>query len=393
LKRDEIPTRYKKLVEKKSKLAAEVAGKLELGDFSSAVKTRKKLIAIDQRLDSMRDSLYLGTKLVLTKDEIDSTLENMGVTNIEDGVVDLDKLSTLAERIRKRIIGQEEAVNTVSRALVRSKLGLRPRKRPLGNFLLLGPTGVGKTELAKVLAETAFGEDGLIRLDMSDFNEKHTVARLVGAPPGYVGYGEGGELTSKIELRPDSVVLFDEIEKAHPDVLNILLQIMEEGELVDAKGSTFDFSQAVIVLTSNLGTNIILMDGIGFADEDKSDDKLAGRLKTNLRKILKPELLNRFDEVVVFKQLTKKDQRQVLDLLLDEIKGTLKEQQITLKVYSGVKKHLLEKGYSTKHGARELRRVVETELLDKIAELLLENAQRPLKLSAKLAKDTIIITL
>jgi ATP-dependent Clp protease ATP-binding subunit ClpC len=391
LKKDEVPIRYKSLVEKKVRLSREVLDKLEDGNFSAAVKAKKKLAALDLQLDSARRSLLLGTRLLLTKEEIDDSLEDLGVTRIEDGSVDLEHLGKLSDRIKEKIIGQDEVVNTVSRALVRSKLGLRPRKRPMGNFLFLGPTGVGKTELAKVLAETAFGENGLIRLDMSDFSEKHTVARLVGAPPGYVGYGEGGELTTKIELRPDSVVLFDEIEKAHPDVLNILLQIMEEGELVDAKGQTFDFSQAVVILTSNLGTSIVLGEGIGFAGEDKSDEKVEGRLKTNLRKIMKPELLNRFDEVVVFKQLTKKDQLEVLNLLLDEVNETLKAQKITLKIYSSAKKHLLEKGYSTKHGARALRRTMETILLDKIAEFLLKNPKRPLKIGAKFVGNSLKI--
>lgn len=393
LKEDGVPAKYKALIEKKADLVLKISELLELGEISTAVSLRTKLQKVETKLETMRHTLLMNSEMVLTKFEVDTALEDMGVSNIEDGEVDLESLSKLAQRIKEKIIGQDSAVDTVSKALVRAKLGLRPKKRPIGNFLLLGPTGVGKTELGKILAETAFGEDSLIRLDMSDFGEKHTVARLVGAPPGYIGYGDGGELTSKIENKPESVVLFDEIEKAHPDVLNILLQIMEEGELVDAKGQTFDFSQAVIVLTSNLGTEIVFKDGIGFSGGPKTDEQVENRLVENLKKIMKPELINRFDEVVVFKRLNKDNQMKILNLLLDEISTTLKEQDIKLKIYSDVKDELLTKGYSDEYGARELRRAVETKLLDKVAEFLLKNPQRPLKLKAKLKGRTLIITL
>jgi len=257
--------------------------------------------------------------------------------------------------------------------------------------LFLGPTGVGKTELARVLSDEFFGEDRLIRLDMSDFGEKHTVARLVGAPPGYVGYGEGGELTSKIKKSPDSLVLFDEIEKAHPDVLNILLQITEEGELVDAKGTTFDFSSAVVVLTSNVGTEIVHRPGIGFEPKFLSDTSLEKRLRSNLKKILKPELLNRMDEVVVFRRLDKQDQYKILDLMLSEVRENLKRQDISIRISRQVKDFLLEKGYSDEYGARALRRTVERELLDGIAEVLLRHSERPLRLSAVGGKSKIVI--
>ena len=393
LKEDSVPRKYKNLVEKKSSIVGEISQKLEIGDVSRAVKLKTRLATVDTKLDSMRHALLASPGMVLTQVEIDAALEDLGISKVDDGVVDLEHLSKLSEKIKEGIIGQNAAVDNVSRALVRAKLGLRSRKRPLGNFLFLGPTGVGKTELAKVLATAAFGENSLIRLDMSDFGEKHTVARLVGAPPGYVGYGEGGELTSRIENKPESVVLFDEIEKAHPDVLNILLQIMEEGELVDAKGQVFDFSQAVVVLTSNLGTEIVLRAGIGFSGEMKTDEQVENRLVVNLKKIMKPELINRFDEVIVFKRLKQKEQMKILDLLLDEIKETLLEQKITFKVYSDVKKILIAKGYDNEYGARSLRRTVETELLDKVAEFLLKNSQRPLKIKAKADKNNIEINL
>jgi len=258
--------------------------------------------------------------------------------------------------------------------------------------LFLGPTGVGKTELAKVLAETFFGSGSLIRLDMSDFSEKHTVARLIGAPPGYVGYGEGGELTSKIAARPESVVLFDEIEKAHPDVLNILLQVMEEGELSDAKGQLFHFSKAVIILTSNLGTEILHSQAIGFGDTTVPDEKIEGRLKENLKKILKPELLNRFDDIIIFERLKKESQYKILDLLIKEVIDTLKIQNVSLSVQKDVKEFLLKEGYSKEYGARALRRTVETKLLDRIAEFLLKNKHRPLKIAGSVKQGVVAIT-
>ena len=279
----------------------------------------------------------------------------------------------------------------VAKALIRSRLGLRSKKRPVGNFFFFGPTGVGKTELAKVLAEVAFGENSLIRLDMSDFSEKHTVARLVGAPPGYVGYGEGGELTSKIELKPESVILFDEIEKAHPDVLNILLQIMEEGELSDAKGNRFDFSKSVVILTSNLGTEILHNKDIGFEEKDISDEGVSDRLRHNLKKILKPELINRFDETVVFKRLKKESLLKILDLLLLEVNERLISQKVYLKINTEAKRFLLKAGQSDEYGARSLRRTIEKELLDKIAEVLLKVKERPLKLSAGVKNNDLFI--
>src|SRR3989344_5982893 len=392
LKKDLVPVKYKRLIKKKNDLNKQITQHLELGAIDDAMKARGKLAVIETGLDSTRHTLLMTKPLELTTVEIDEVLADMGVSRIDSGFVDLESLSNLSKRIKEKIVGQDAAVETVSRALIRSRLGLRAKKRPLGNFLFLGPTGVGKTELAKVLAEAAFGDENLIRLDMSDFGEKHTVARLVGAPPGYVGYGEGGELTSKIDNMPDSVVLFDEIEKAHPDVLNILLQITEEGELVDAKGQSHDFSQAVVVLTSNLGTDIVLSKDIGFSGGRKSDDEVEGRLRENLKKIMKPELLNRFDEIVVFKRLSKKEQITILELLLAEIYKTLKAQQISLTVAASVKRHLLEKGYNDEYGARALRRTVETKLLDKVAEFLLKNPQRPLRLKASFSRQ-ISITL
>ena len=379
MKKSKIPDSYKKLVDKTFTLSQLLEKELISGAYEQAIKTHASLAKKEKRMDVLEDKIFVRRKrLRLTTQDVDHALNTFGVDKAVLREADLESLAQLAKRIKKKIIGQDTAVDAVVKSLIRARLGLRSKKRPLGNFLFLGPTGVGKTEFAKVLAHEFFdSENSLIRLDMSDFSEKHTVARLVGAPPGYVGYGEGGELTEKIQNNPNSVVLFDEIEKAHPDVLNILLQIMEEGELSDAKGATYDFSKAIVILTSNLGSELINAQGvIGFDEQSFSDEKVEDRLKLNLKKILKPELINRFDEVIVFRRLSKPDQEKILELLLTEISETLKKQDISMSIDKKAKRQLLQKGYSEEYGARALRRTVERELLDTIAELILANKKK-----------------
>jgi len=393
VKRGHIPEKIKKMMDRGISLSEDMTKSLEGKDYSSAVKIRKHLQKLEE--DLLETEKYVKknteTKLVLLESDLDAVFTDASLYGGADSEYNTSTLGSLAGDIRERILGQDDAVDAVSKSLIRSGLGLRPSKRPWGNFLFLGPTGVGKTELAKVLADVLFGKDSLIRLDMSDFGEKHTVSRLVGAPPGYVGYGEGGELTQKIERNPASVVLFDEIEKAHPEVLNILLQIMEEGELADARGSTFDFSSAVIILTSNLGTELVQQFPIGFGNGTLSVKDIEKRLRGNLKKVLKPELINRFDEIIVFKPLRKDAQKGIVNLMLGDVIESLKSQKISLRVYSDVKKLLLREGYSDEYGARSLRRTVERGLLDKIAEFLLAHAERPLKLNARVKNGSIYI--
>lgn len=391
LKKSKIPDVYKNMVDESFELLNELDHKIDEGKYDKALKIRKQIKTYDTKLTQKEEKIFVSQKrLRLSAEDVKEAVsifkEERSIEEENTGMV---KLSSLADKIKTKIIGQDEAVETVTRSLIRARLGLRSRKRPLGNFLFLGPTGVGKTELAKVLADTYFGEKSLIRLDMSDFSEKHTVARLVGAPPGYVGFGEGGELTTKIENRPDSVVLFDEIEKAHPDVLNILLQIMEEGELMDAKGTSFDFSRSVIVLTSNLGTEILHANEIGFEDKRSSDKTVEGRLKNNLKKILKPELINRFDEVIIFRRLVKDDHAKILDLLIKEVLTTLKQQRVVVTLAKEVKEFVLKSGQSEEYGARALRRILEKELLDKIAEFLLMHGKRPLTLCVSIVNGKV----
>ena len=392
LKKSRLPREYRTLVDKSFDLLTSIDTYVDVGNFDEATKKRIELEKAEGILGGMEEKVFLNTKrLILSKSDLDYVLDNQFAKRFSKRDGKLSRLADLHSRIQKNIIGQDEAVSKTVKALIRAKLGLRTKKRPLGNFLFLGPTGVGKTELAKVLASSFYDSNSLIRLDMSDFAEKHNVARLVGAPPGYIGYGDGGELTSKISANPNSVVLFDEIEKAHPDVLNILLQIMEEGELKDAKGQTFDFSQAVVILTSNAGTDIIHKDNIGFVVGDLDHSQLEARLKTNLKKILKPELLNRLDDVIIFKQLNKQDQLKILDLLLKDVKKALEKQDVSIALSGPVKDLLLKKGYSTEFGARSLRRIVETELLDKVAEYLLEVRYRPLSIKPKVVGNFIVI--
>lgn len=391
LNKNKVPSGYKGLVDSTFEIADEMDSQLEEGKYDDAVSTRKKLIKLEKQLIIDEGKMFFGQGFVLTQESIDEVIKEE-LSEIELSGIKVDKLRELASVIKKKIIGQTNAVDIVVKSLIRASLGLRGKKRPIGSFLFLGPTGVGKTELAKILSQEAFGEDSLIRLDMSDFGEKHTVARLVGAPPGYVGYGEGGELTSKIERKPDSVVLFDEIEKAHPDVMNILLQIMEEAELTDARGNRYDFNEAIIVLTSNLGTEILHQGNIGFDESLKGDSAVEDRLIQNLKKILKPELINRFDDVVVFKRLNKKDQTEILNLLIQEIRLSLKKQDIKLTIDSQAKAKLLTLGYSDEYGARSLRRTLEKEVLDRVANLLLttteENALTTIHITVE--KDELI---
>ncbi len=387
LRKAVVPEAYKSLLETSAQLNRGLEQSVVTQDYENAVQIRDVLRALDDEMLSEEKKMFAPQVFRVTRADVDTAineyLKQQDTKQSGDSQVPSARaLASLESRLARRVIGQPEAVSLVSRALVRTSLGLRPGNRPLGSFLFLGPTGVGKTELAKVLAEEFFGPDSLIRLDMSDFGEKHTVARLVGAPPGYIGYGEGGELTRRIAKKPTSLVLFDEIEKAHPDVLNILLQILEEGELVDAQGTPFDFSKSLIILTSNLGTEIVHRPGIGFDVQNLDFSSLESRLRSNLKRILKPELLNRLDDVVVFHPLSKEAQSQILELLLQEIKLHLSKQGVHLRISDKAKLYLLKLGFSREYGARSLRRLLEKRLLDPVASILLERKARSLRLSA-----------
>jgi ATP-dependent Clp protease ATP-binding subunit ClpC len=292
------------------------------------------------------------------------------------------RLLKMEEALHGRIIGQDEAIVTVSKAVRRARAGLKEVRHPIGSFIFLGPTGVGKTELVRALAEFMFGsEDAMVRLDMSEFMERHAVARLVGAPPGYVGYDEGGQLTEAVRRNSYCVILLDEIEKAHPDVFNILLQIFDDGHLTDAKGRRVDFRNSIVVMTSNVGAELIKRDmTLGFAthsDEEKNRqveyEKMKEKVLGELKKAFRPEFLNRIDGTVVFHALSKEQIRQIVDLMLSEVAKSLDERKITLEITDAAREFLGEKGYDPTFGARPLRRVIQNEVEDKLSEALLRS--------------------
>ena len=284
------------------------------------------------------------------------------------------KLLRMEDELHKRVIGQEDAIRAVSQAIRRTRAGLKDPKRPSDSFIFLGPSGVGKTELAKTLAEFLFGdENALIQLDMSEYMEKHTVSRLVGSPPGYVGYDEGGQLTEAVRRKPFSVVLFDEIEKAHPDVFNTLLQILEDGRLTDAQGRTVDFKNTVIIMTSNLGTADLRKASLGFArtDEAVTYEKMKEKVHEELKRNFRPEFLNRIDEVIVFHELTREEVRAIVDLMMRRVREQLESQGLGLELTPASKDHLAAKGYDPTLGARPLRRAIQRLVEDPLSERIL----------------------
>ncbi|MFL0269932.1 ATP-dependent Clp protease ATP-binding subunit [Candidatus Clostridium radicumherbarum] len=300
-----------------------------------------------------------------------------------------EKLIHLENRLHNRVIGQNEAITSLARTIRRNRLGFRKKKKP-SSFIFVGPTGVGKTELARALAVELFGnEEALIRIDMSEYMEKHTVSKLIGAPPGYVGYDEGGQLTEKVRRKPYSVILMDEIEKAHPDVFNMLLQILEDGRLTDSQGRTVYFENTVIIMTSNAGTNF-KNSGIGFTQDNYN--ALENKVREALKEFFRPEFLNRVDDTIVFKALTKEELHKIIDLMLNEVKEEVREKHITLEVKEEVKDFILDKGYDEKYGARPLRRTIQKYIEDEIAEdYLHKKIQDGSKVTAVLEEGKVVL--
>jgi len=316
-------------------------------------------------IDEAAAKVHLDNRQTVTKADIEDIVSRWtGIPVSELKEAEVEKLLKLEERIHQKIVGQEEAVSAVARAVRRGRAGLKRPNRPIGSFIFLGPTGVGKTALAKALAEILFGsEDALIRLDMSEYMEKHTVSRLIGAPPGYVGYEEGGQLTEAVRRRPYSVILLDEIEKAHPDVFNILLQILDEGRLTDGRGKVVDFKNTIIICTSNLGSHLI---------QEKGAEAVKEELKEILKTTFRPEFLNRIDEVIIFDSLSPEEIKKIVEIQLAEVMNLLAGQGMELKVSEAAKARLAEQGYDPLYGARPLKRVIQKEIEDPLSTKILQ---------------------
>lgn len=353
-------------------------------NFNDKAKIEEEI----ENLKVVRDELvelWTQTKIeetpsVTKKDVVKVVSLMTGIPLDELSLEEKEKLSKLEERLGNRVIGQKQALKVLASAIRRSRAGLKDPKRPIGTFLFLGSTGVGKTEVAKSLAELLYGnEDMLIRLDMTEYMEKHTVSRLFGAPPGYIGYDNGGQLTDVVRRKPFSIILLDEVEKAHGDIFNALLQIMDDGRLTDGKGRTVDFKNTIIIMTSNLGSNVLKKIEIGLTSgkKEKSKEELIQENEKKLEKVLKdyfkPEFLNRIDEVVVFSNLTKEDISEIVKIQLEKTIKMLKDQGIKLNVLPEAVNYLVENGYSEEYGARPLKRLIQKEIENKLSEMIISN--------------------
>jgi len=342
---------------------------------SGAEKNKNKIAELEKVRRELKE-LWTKTKLeevplVARKDIAGIVARMTGIPVDEISEEEQSKLLNLEERLHQRIVGQEEAVQAVSQAIRRGRAGLKDPKRPIGSFLFIGPTGVGKTELAKALCEVLYGnDDSLVRLDMSEYTEKHTVSRMVGAPPGYIGFEQGGQLTEVVRRRPFSVVLLDEVEKAHPEVFNILLQIMEDGRLTDGQGRIVDFKNTILIMTSNIGSELINKQTIGFENgsgPSKQVEKLKDKLKDKLRTVFRPEFLNRIDEIVFFDQLNSAQIKQIVSLELEKVRQLLGSQNISLKITPAAVDWLAKEGFDQEYGARPLRRLIQKEVENQIS--------------------------
>lgn len=378
------PPKLKELEEEIEVIKKEKEEAISHQEFEKAAGLRDEERKLKQQLMDIKDGWEKDTRKTTAKvDEeniasIVSDWTGIPVTRLAEE--ETQRLIKLEDVLHKRVIGQDEAVSAVSKAVRRARVGLKDPKRPIGSFIFLGPTGVGKTELSRALAEALFGdEEATVRVDMSEYMEKHSVSRLVGSPPGYVGYEEGGQLTEKVRRKPYSVVLLDEIEKAHPDVFNILLQILEDGRLTDAKGRTVDFKNAVIIMTSNVGAHTIRKQrSLGFAgvsDDAKHDEyqRMKEQVMGELKKTFRPEFLNRVDETIVFHQLEEDHILSIVDLMMKDLYERVKALNIKLDVTPGARRIIAEKGFDQMYGARPLRRAIQNMIEDKLSENMLED--------------------
>lgn len=382
-------TRPGKLKEQEEKIAQVEKEKEEailIQNFEKAASLRDEVNQLKEKLEKDNKKWENKTSrniIILNEEdiaEVISSWTNIPVKKLTQD--ENDKLKSLEKVLHKRVIGQNEAVEAVSKAIRRGRVGLKDPNRPIGSFLFLGPTGVGKTELSKALAEVLFGnEDAIIRIDMSEYMESHSISKLIGSPPGYVGFDEGGQLTEKIRRKPYSVLLFDEIEKAHPDVMNMMLQILEDGRLTDSQGRTVNFKNTVVIMTSNIGARMITdRKMLGFSsgqsdsktEENKQYESIKKDVMEELKKEFKPEFINRIDEIIVFHKLTENEIMQIIDLMLNQVKNRLKINDYNIEIDKSVKKFIFEKGYDKNYGARPLRRAIQNYVEDVISQGILD---------------------
>lgn len=382
LKSYTAPPDVKELEEKIKKLNEEKEEAVRSQEFEKAAKIRDEEHKLKSELEKIKNDWQQQNQtktLEVTGEDIAEIVAGWtGIPVKKLAEEESEKLRKLEEILHERVIGQDEAVKAVSKAIRRGRVGLKDPRRPTGSFIFLGPTGVGKTELSKALAEALFGDEAaMVRIDMSEYMEKHTVSRLIGSPPGYVGYDEGGQLTEKVRSRPYSIVLFDEIEKAHPDVFNILLQILEDGRLTDGQGRTVDFRNTVVIMTSNVGGRLITEPKkLGFAaasdEKARNYEEMKNNVMGELKKTFRPEFLNRVDDIIVFHPLDEDDLKQVVGLMLKDLEKRLKQNNITIEVSEEAQLFLARAGYDQLFGARPLRRAVQSMVEDKIAEDILD---------------------
>ncbi len=379
----EVPADLKELEKQLDDICKEKEAAVDSQAFEKAADLRDQERQLAERLERKRKDWHtqrdLEEPVVLASDIALIVSEWTGIPVLQLTELESKRLLRMEDEIHKRLIGQEEAVSAVSRAIRRTRSGLKDPKRPIGSFLFLGPTGVGKTELARALAEFLFGsEESIIRVDMSEYMERHEAAKLIGAPPGYVGYEEGGKLTESIRRRPYSVILFDEVEKAHPDVFNILLQIMEDGHLTDGQGHLVDFRNSVVIMTSNIGAkDIFRTKALGFSNSKEEDldwQKVSSGIMEAVKKTFRPEFINRIDEIVIFKSLCREEMLRIVDIMIGEVRSRLSDNQIVLEASIAAKELILEKGYDPKYGARPLRRIIQQLVEDKLADMILDGS-------------------
>lgn len=390
------PPNLKELEQKLEEVRKEKDAAVQSQEFEKAASLRDSEQRLRDELEETKDEW----KEKQGQEDSEVTVEDIAsVVSTWTGVPvskmtkdESERLLNLEETLHNRVIGQEEAVKAISKAIRRARAGLKDPKRPIGSFIFLGPTGVGKTELARALAESMFGEeDAMIRIDMSEYMEKHSTSRLVGSPPGYVGYDEGGQLTEKVRNKPYSVVLLDEIEKAHPEVFNILLQVLEDGRLTDSKGRLVDFRNTVLIMTSNVGASELKQNkyvgfSMGEADQDYKDMK--SKVTDALKKAFRPEFLNRIDETIVFHSLEKKHMKDIVVLMAEELRKRLQEQEIDFTLSDAAIQHIADSGFDPEYGARPLRRAIQKNVEDLLSEeLLKENIAKGQKVKIDLDEN------